>query len=47
MMIGSIIGGPPAIVYLAASYFLPLMKYAEDFPMSYTFSYFLRADRGA
>ena len=40
MMIGSIIGGLAAIIYLAASYFPPLMDYAEDFPMTYAFSYF-------
>ena len=41
MMIGSIIGGVAAIIYLAASYFPPVMNYAEDFPMTYAFSYFL------
>ena len=40
MMIGSIIGGLAAIIYLLASYFPPLMDYAEDFPMTYAFSYF-------
>src|SRR6266704_1240112 len=40
MMIGSIIGGLAAIIYLAASYFPPVMEYADNFPMSYAFSYF-------
>src|SRR5215471_5399940 len=40
MMIGSIIGGFGAIIYLAASYIPLLMAYAEDFPMTYAFSYF-------
>ena len=40
MMVGSIIGGLAAIIYLAASYFPPLMDYADDFPMTYAFSYF-------
>jgi len=40
MMIGSIIGGLAAIIYLSVSYFPPLMAYADDFPMSYAFSYF-------
>jgi hypothetical protein len=40
MMIGSIIGGLAAIIYLTASYFPPIMQYAEDFPMTYAFSYF-------
>ena len=40
MMIGSIIGGFAALMYLAASYFPPIMAYADDFPMTYAFSYF-------
>src|SRR5215467_3590913 len=41
MMIGSIIGGLAAIIYLLASYVPAIMHYAEDFPMTYAFSYFL------
>ena len=40
MMIGSIIGGFAAIIYLVASYFPPFTDFTDEFPMTYVFSNF-------
>jgi len=40
MMIGSIVGGVAAIIFLAASYFPPFMELMDQFPTTYAFSYF-------
>src|ERR1041385_75757 len=40
MMVGSIGGGFAAIVHLATSYWAPLIGFAEEFPLTYAFTYF-------
>jgi len=40
MMIGSIVGGFAALIFLAASYFPPFMEFMDEWPTTYAFSYF-------